>query len=79
MMVDFVELHDERCKIVTEMHNTQTSTSGTDSSLTEKLKQIPLNPVPQGKKECPETPDLVNELGIEAGQFGWCIVCRNTA
>lgn len=26
-----------------------------------------------------ESPDLVNEDGVWAGLFGWCVVCRRSA
>ena len=44
----------------------------------EKIANVKLNPIPSGKKEYPDV-NLQNELGIQAGRFGWCIVCRNTA
>ena len=47
-------------------------------SLDERVAKVKLNPIPAGKKEYPEV-NLTNELGIQAGRFGWCIVCRNTA
>ena len=47
-------------------------------SLEEKIANVKLNPIPAGKKEYPDV-NLTNELGIQAGRFGWCIVCRNTA
>ena len=58
---------------------TQNCETSSENQVKNELKNIPLNPVPKGRKDCPETPDLFNELNIEAGQFGWCIVCRNTA
>jgi hypothetical protein len=46
--------------------------------LADAISKIPLNPIPTGKKECPDV-SVKNELGFEAGRFGWCISCRNSA
>jgi hypothetical protein len=74
MMVDYVALNDARTSEVKKQ-----SIEDSEEALKDKLSKIPVNPVPSGKKDCPDTPSLKNELGFEAGQFGWCIVCRNTA
>jgi hypothetical protein len=74
MMVDYVALNDAR---VTEVKRQCTEDS--EDMLKQKIERIPLNPVPSGKKDCPDIVGLKNELGFEAGQFGWCIVCRNSA
>lgn len=47
-------------------------------SLQEEIARIPLNPIPYVKNDSPEV-KILNELGLESGRFGWCLVCRNTA
>jgi brefeldin A-inhibited guanine nucleotide-exchange protein len=47
-------------------------------SLQEELARIPLSPIPYSKNDSPDV-RILNELGIESGRFGWCIVCRNTS
>ena len=51
----------------------------------EELDNVPLSAVPGGKRKKKEKPDeraevvLMNEKGIPAGKFGWCVACRGTA
>jgi len=85
MMVDFVSLNEARVAKVKKIFDEETKQteesdrpSVNQQTLKERLKKIPLNPVPSGKKECPDVV-VKNELGFEAGQFGWCIVCRSAA
>jgi brefeldin A-inhibited guanine nucleotide-exchange protein len=47
-------------------------------TLQEEIMKIPLNPIPYSKSDCPDV-KIQNELGIEAGRYGWCMVCRNSA
>jgi hypothetical protein len=69
------ELQDEQ---LSDNNEEKQQNQGSKLSLEEEITRIPLNPIPYSKKECPEV-DLQNELGIDSGRFGWCIVCRNTA
>lgn len=93
-IVDCVCLHDARVKVVIERHEhgedsgheedqqddtiKQVDSNIRKISLQEEIMKIPLNPIPYCKSDCPDV-KIPNELGIEAGRFGWCIVCRNTA
>jgi len=47
-------------------------------TLQEEISRIPLNPFPYNKADCPDV-NIQNELGIQAGKFGWCIVCRSAS
>jgi hypothetical protein len=43
---------------------------------------FPLNPVPteaEGSGKKYPVVEISNELGFQAGRFGWCIACRNKA
>ena len=73
MMVDFVSLNEARAakvKKIFDEENKQTDEGDRPSvnqqTLKERLKKIPLNPVPAGKKECPDV-SVKNELGFDAG------------
>ena len=73
MMVDFVSLNEARVakvKKIFDEENKQTDEGDRPSvnqqTLKERLKKIPLNPVPSGKKECPDV-SVKNELGFDAG------------
>lgn len=73
MMVDFVSLNEARAakvKKIFDEENKQTDEGDRPSvnqqTLKERLKKIPLNPVPSGKKECPDV-SVKNELGFDAG------------
>lgn len=73
MMVDFVSLNEARVakvKRIFDEENKQTDEGDRPSvnqqTLKERLKKIPLNPVPSGKKECPDV-SVKNELGFDAG------------
>ena len=47
--------------------------------LEKKIKAIPLNPVDVDNSQDQPQVSLKNELGIENGKYGWCVVCRNSA
>ena len=45
-----------------------------------KIKGLQLNPVmQQNKDDLIPVNGLKNEAGLEAGRYGWCSVCRNSA
>jgi hypothetical protein len=73
MMVDFVSLNEARVAKVKKIFDEETKQtdegdrpSVNQQTLKERLKKIPLNPVPSGKKECPDV-SVKNELGFDAG------------
>lgn len=85
-IVDNVCLYEARVTEVTRLHQisdpnfnlTELKNPASNQALADAISKIPLNPIPTGKKECPDV-SVKNELGFEAGRFGWCISCRNTA
>jgi hypothetical protein len=78
-MVDNVCLYEARVAEITKLHiSGQEDTVREDQALEESVSRIPVNPIPSGKKDCPDVA-LTNELGFEVGRFGWCISCRNAA
>lgn len=84
-MVDNVALYEARVDEIKKLHATEDiATARSDDQnlqsklLNEKIAKVPLNPIPSGKKECPDV-SITNELGFEVGRFGWCISCRNAA
>lgn len=85
-IVDNVCLYEARVSEVTRLHKLvdlnpnqiESQNQVTDQALADAINKIPLNPIPTGKKECPDV-SVKNELGFEAGRFGWCISCRNSA
>ena len=85
-------MHDARMRAVIERHE-ENITSQYDEddpnkdqvdknikkiTLQEEISRIPLNPFPYNKADCPDV-NIQNEMGIEAGKFGWCIVCRSSS
>ena len=47
--------------------------------LRERIANVKLNPVEQSKQDEFPPVKIKNEIGLEAGRYGWCTVCRNTA
>ena len=88
-MVDNVCMHDARVAELGKRYE-QTNEENTDGEevieFNEELvrKQVPVNVVPDVSESGNNIKkfsavDITNELGITAGKFGWCLVCRNKA
>ena len=76
-MVDNVCLHEAR---IDELKVDKETSFDEETA----RRMIPLNPIPianegEPKKKSLKPVDIQNEMGISAGKFGWCMVCRNKA
>ena len=88
-LVDNVCLHDARVKAVKrEFKNNKAAAAegeeeakedGEDAELQARVAGLSLNPVHQRPDEPAPNVEVMNEVSLPAGRFGWCIVCRNTA
>lgn len=86
-LVDNVCLHDARVKAVKREHKNNAATVGDEEAKVEgdeevlesKIAGLSLNPVHQRPDEPAPNVQIMNEVNLPAGRFGWCIVCRNTA
>ena len=45
----------------------------------DRIANLQLNPVNQPVDDYVPAVDIQNEMGLPAGRYGWCVVCRNPA
>jgi len=87
-LVDNVCLHEARVSALRREHQNQASASTEEikateeddkQDLRERIANLSLNPALQRADEPAPNVELMNEVNLPVGRFGWCIVCRNTA
>ena len=86
-LVDNVCLHEARVDALKREHRHQIQASSeeikapedAEKELEERISNLKLNPVQQSPEEPAPVVEVMNEVNLPAGRFGWCVVCRNTA